>query len=353
MASNSRGSLSHASLLPASNKTSSASQKSQTVTKKLSSQSASSRSLKKVSTTINSRPSPPKHPRGQSPHSVSTSGQDSTATQPVSSVPPSSSSPSNTKETTRCVCQNNRELGHMTECEECNSWLHSKCVGINPSTASSYPFICPFCISELFTKVSKLSHDFESLSQKISHIEQSLHESIPNPVKSALDNIHNSIKDISSKITSPQPSSASNSNTPPCPQPLPNPATTNPPLPPHISITSPHKPPTPDPLALRFQTSPHPSNHFLFSRRPPRKPPLLPSPPRATYQQPILLPFSTPILNPFFRNLPPHLSPHPYFNPLLSHPPLNAYTPPFFPHPALNQSVTHLSHLPSPLHVRA
>ena len=143
MASNSRGSLSHASLLPASNKTSSASQKSQTVTKKLSSQSASSRSLKKVSTTINSRPSPLKHPRGQSPHSVSTSGQDSTAPQPVSSVPPSSSSPSNAKETTRCVCQNNRELGHMTECEECNSWLHSKCVGINPSTASSYLYL-PF-----------------------------------------------------------------------------------------------------------------------------------------------------------------------------------------------------------------
>ena len=59
--------------------------------------------------------------------------------------------PSNPSSSVHCVCSSSEDSGHMVECEGCSQWSHSKYVGIIPSMAPTYPYVCPFCIKSVFS----------------------------------------------------------------------------------------------------------------------------------------------------------------------------------------------------------
>ena len=57
----------------------------------------------------------------------------------------------------KCVCSVTADSGYMIECESCSCWLHCKCVNISSSVASTFPFICPFCIKSSIIQLPSLS----------------------------------------------------------------------------------------------------------------------------------------------------------------------------------------------------
>ena len=81
----------------------------------------------------------------------------------------------------KCVCANAKEEGNMLECEICHSWSHCKCVKISASLASTYPFVCAFCIKSSLVSLSSLHSKIKSsfatlsfLSCKLSTLECNL-----------------------------------------------------------------------------------------------------------------------------------------------------------------------------------
>ena len=176
----------------------------------------------------------------------------------------------------------------MIECEECGNWLRTKCIGLSPSSAKSFPFICPHCIKDLFKRLSSISKDFSLLKSHLSNLQSSMETSIPGPIKVAFDSINSFLKVISSQLStgSLSPSTFTAQTSSHCDEPI-------------RSATS------------STSSSPLTNNSFLSSRRPPRKPPHIPP-----------VKHSLPLLP-----LPPHLPgnslplPHPHIQPLLPSPP--------------------------------
>ncbi|PMD58124.1 uncharacterized protein K444DRAFT_532479 [Hyaloscypha bicolor E] len=78
-------------------------------------------------------------PRGNSQYSSSTNISPTTVTDPDGATPSSSRSG-----TTRCVCNNPDSEGFMIQCESCDNWLHSECVGIDRRSLPPV-YICAFC----------------------------------------------------------------------------------------------------------------------------------------------------------------------------------------------------------------
>ena len=65
-----------------------------------------------------------------------------------------SKKPGKSSDSVHCVCSSTEDVGHMVACESCCRWSHSKCVGLTASIAPSYPFVCPFCVRSLFSRLS-------------------------------------------------------------------------------------------------------------------------------------------------------------------------------------------------------
>uniref|UniRef100_A0A1X7UGB3 PHD-type domain-containing protein n=1 Tax=Amphimedon queenslandica TaxID=400682 RepID=A0A1X7UGB3_AMPQE len=92
-----------------------------------------------------------------------------------------------------CVCSSQEDIGNMVECESCNKWSHCKCVSLPPSLAASYPFVCPFCIKSLFSRLSTLESEVTSLSNRISSLESSTKDdlqSMSNDVQRVRDSLN-------------------------------------------------------------------------------------------------------------------------------------------------------------------
>ena len=83
------------------------------------------------------------------------------------SVAKSSVSKNKTNPTIRCVCTSKEETGHMLECEICSKWLHSNCVNIKQSSASTYPFVCPHCVKQMFCQIKELTEEIKVLKSTI------------------------------------------------------------------------------------------------------------------------------------------------------------------------------------------
>lgn len=101
---------------------------------------------------------------GQTPIDVSHS---STQKKQAKSVVKSSTHRNKTNHNIRCVCTSQEETGHMLECETCSNWLHSKCVSISQSSASTYPFVCPHCVKLMFCQIKDLKDEIKVLKNTL------------------------------------------------------------------------------------------------------------------------------------------------------------------------------------------
>ena len=117
----------------------------------------------KASQTTASSPSPSR-PR------ASSRTTNSSPSSPPSSPPTDPKSSSSSQDSIRCVCSKNSESGHMIQCEECSSWLHSKCVGITRSCSSNFPF----CVRNVFHQISSLQQELSKINCSVSSLENSL-----------------------------------------------------------------------------------------------------------------------------------------------------------------------------------
>ena len=88
----------------------------------------------------------------------------------------------------------------MLECEICRHWLHSKCVGLSPSLASSTPFVCAFCVKSVCLQLRDLQSEVAQVKDNLVSLENSFNCSISPPVKTEFDSLHESLRDISSKL---------------------------------------------------------------------------------------------------------------------------------------------------------
>lgn len=150
----------------------------------------------------------------------------------------------------------------MVTCEECNCWLHTKCVGLTPTSASHIPFTCPFCIRSLFNKFNSLHQNLASLTSKIDSLQQTILQSISQHVQDELNSIRKSIKN-SPKISTRTHQSLPN---------LPNQSISRPTAQPPLLFSPPNHPPIfqfPAPDSLLNHTS----IFFSHWKSPPRKPP--------------------------------------------------------------------------------
>ena len=77
----------------------------------------------------------------------------------------------NTTSQVHCVCSSTKDVGHMVECESCCQWSHCNCVSLSPSLASSYPFVCPFCIKSFFSQLSNMESEVVALSNRLASLE--------------------------------------------------------------------------------------------------------------------------------------------------------------------------------------
>uniref|UniRef100_A0A1X7VWY9 Zinc finger PHD-type domain-containing protein n=1 Tax=Amphimedon queenslandica TaxID=400682 RepID=A0A1X7VWY9_AMPQE len=172
-----------------------------------------------------------------SPDHVSPKPQslDASSCKPLSDSP---NSPTKSQDAIRCVCQNNSESGLMLAYEECGNWLHSKCVGLSRSVASTFPFACPFCARDLYHQVVSLQSNLSQVNNIVCCLTKSVkllsQQSVF--VKDELASIRLSLTDISIKLNSLATSSSTS-----------------------IISASLHPPP--------------PHNSFLSSGRPPKAPP--------------------------------------------------------------------------------
>ena len=80
----------------------------------------------------------------------------------------------------------------MVECESCCQWSHSKCVGLTFSTAPSYPFVCPFCVRSLFSRLSAIESEVADLSTRVSSLESTLNnqgQSLTKDIQAVTDSL--------------------------------------------------------------------------------------------------------------------------------------------------------------------
>ena len=110
---------------------------------------------------------------------------------------------SSTSSLVHCVCNSQEDVGKMVECEECHQWTHCKCVGLLPSTASSYPFVCPFCIKSLFSRLSAVKSRLENLSDRVSSI-QTTTENEGTSLTRAIQEVRDSTTQITQVLNKPQ-----------------------------------------------------------------------------------------------------------------------------------------------------
>ena len=68
-------------------------------------------------------------------------------------------------------------------------WCHSKCVGVIPSTASTFPFICPFCVKSVFSVLDSLNNTILNQAKEIPAL------------KEEVDMLKNSFSDKLASIT--------------------------------------------------------------------------------------------------------------------------------------------------------
>ena len=90
-------------------------------------------------------------------------------------------------ESVRCVCSSTVDSGHMIECERCTMWCHSKCVSVAASSASTFPFICPFCVKSVFSMLDCLNNTVLNQTKEISALREevdALKNSLSNKIAS-------------------------------------------------------------------------------------------------------------------------------------------------------------------------
>ena len=70
----------------------------------------------------------------------------------------------------KCVCTSAKEEGTMLQCEVCHFWSHCRCVKILVSLASTFPFVCPFCVKSSVVSLSSLSNRLSALECNLSRL---------------------------------------------------------------------------------------------------------------------------------------------------------------------------------------
>ena len=91
----------------------------------------------------------------------------------------------------------------MVECESCSKWFHSKCVGITQSTAPSFPFVCPFCVKLLFSRLAAAELEIVALREQISTLESAAEQCQAH--RAEIDRLSNSLHQVSLNRSSPSP----------------------------------------------------------------------------------------------------------------------------------------------------
>ena len=105
--------------------------------------------------------------------------------------------PSNPSSSVHCVCSSSKYSGHMVECEACSQLSHSKCVGIIPSLAPTYPYVCPYCIKSVFSQIEEIRTEVSDLQRQLSSLELSINCDVSPPVQSEIKRISDSLSEIS------------------------------------------------------------------------------------------------------------------------------------------------------------
>ena len=102
-------------------------------------------------------------------------------------------------------CASTADSGLMVECESCSRWCHSKCVGITQATAATFPFVCPFCVKSLFTKLVNIDSVIEGLRTHVSSMEVSLAQCMDSNSEncSELEKLNHSLQTLSDSLHSP------------------------------------------------------------------------------------------------------------------------------------------------------
>ncbi|XP_019859975.1 PREDICTED: SET domain-containing protein 3-like [Amphimedon queenslandica] len=115
--------------------------------------------------------------------------------------------------TVNCVCGSPIDSGHMVECESCSCWSHVQCIGLSPSCASTYPYICPFCVRLLVTNLSELRSEVAFLRNKIESIESSFSTTSTSSISSEIESINDQLRLLSSRVDSSPDTSQTQTNT--------------------------------------------------------------------------------------------------------------------------------------------
>lgn len=103
-----------------------------------------------------------------------------------------------------CVCSSSEDVGHMVECESCSKWSHSKCVGIVQSVAHSFPFVCPFCIKSLFSRLAAAELEIDTLRARLSALVESTADQCQ-AHGAKIDELNSSLQQISQSNSSSSP----------------------------------------------------------------------------------------------------------------------------------------------------
>ena len=94
-----------------------------------------------------------------------------------------------------CVCSSIEDVGLLVECESCSRWSHSKCVGITRCTATSFPFVCPFCVKLLFSRLAAAELEIDALRTRISTLESPAEQCQAHGAE--IDRLNNSLQQAS------------------------------------------------------------------------------------------------------------------------------------------------------------
>ena len=86
----------------------------------------------------------------------------------------------------------------MVECESCSYWSHSKCVNLSTTLASSYPFLCPFCVKSLFSELAKLRSEVSDLRTQVSSLSSHVTQSIS--LSTELERVGESLAQLTSSM---------------------------------------------------------------------------------------------------------------------------------------------------------
>ena len=111
-------------------------------------------------------------------------------------------------ESVRCVCSSTVDSGHMVECERCKMWCHSKCVGVAQSIASTFPFICPFCVKTVFSVLDSLNNTILNQTKEILALREEV-DVLKNSLSDKLTSITSSLVAVTDNDTTLTPSYAS------------------------------------------------------------------------------------------------------------------------------------------------